>query len=78
MDKQTGMRVYFTFENGRMQDFKNQLHRLWNKYYVYDGSPMNNVTLTISTKTNQSLNQLLIQKKPPRSMLVTQNPTASK
>ena len=53
-----------------MLDFKRRLHHLWKKYYIYPGSPMNNVTLKISIRTNKSLGQLLVKKKPPKSMLI--------
>ncbi len=59
-----------------MLQFKRELHRLWKKYYIYNGSPMNNVKLKISTQGNKSLNQLLIKKKPPRSMLVNNTTTS--
>jgi hypothetical protein len=61
-----------------MLQFKCELNRLWKKYYTYIGSPMNNVTLKISTQGNKSLNQLLIKKKPPRSILVNNTTTGSK
>lgn len=71
------MRVYFTFESGPMLPFKRELHRLWKKHYIYDGSPMNDVTLQIGTRNNKSLQQLLIKNKPPRSMLVSNNRTTT-
>jgi len=61
--------VHFTFESGPMSQFKRELRRLWKKYYIYPGSPMNNVHLQIGTHTNKSLCQLLVKKKPPKSML---------
>jgi len=67
------IRVHYTFESGSMLDFKNKLRYLWKKYYIYPGSPMNNVTLKISTGTNKTLQQLLIKKKPPKSMLINMN-----
>jgi hypothetical protein len=67
------IRVHFTYESGPMLDYKRELRRLWEKYYIYPGSPMNDVTLQINTRINKSLNQLLIRKKPPRSMLVSTN-----
>ncbi len=53
-----------------MLQFKRELHRLWEKYYIYNGSRMNNVRLQIGTRTNKSLCQLLVKKKPPKSMLI--------
>ena len=63
------IRIPFTFESGPMLNFKHELYDLWKKYYIYDGAPMNNVTLKIRTRSNKSLSQLLIKKKPQRSLL---------
>ncbi len=67
--------VPFTFESGPMLDFQYELRLLWKKYYLYHGSPMTDVTLTIVTRINKSLGQLLIQKKPPKSMLINTGST---
>jgi hypothetical protein len=64
------IQVYFTFESGSKLQLKNELRRLWRKHYLYPGSPMNNVTLKMITQSNRSLHQLLVKKKPPRSMLI--------
>jgi hypothetical protein len=69
------IRIPFTFESGPMLDFQCELRRLWNKYYIYNGSPMKDVSLTIVTRINKSLSQLLIQKKPPKSMLINVDST---
>jgi hypothetical protein len=58
----------------KLLDFKYELRHLWKKYYIYDGSPMNNVTLKIGTKNNRSLDRLLVRKKPPRAMLTIGDP----
>ena len=63
------IRVPYTFESGPMLNFKRELYALWKKYYIYDGSPMNDVTLKVTTRSNKSLSQLLIKKKPSRSLL---------
>ena len=62
--------VDYTFESGPMLDFKRRLHHSWKKYCIYPGSPMNNATLKISKRTNASLCQLLVKKKPHHSMLI--------
>ena len=67
------IRVHFHYESGPMLNFKSQLRRLWKKYYIYDGSPINNVKLTIATQINKSLSQLFIKNKPPKSMLNNTN-----
>ena len=61
--------VSFTFESGPMLDFKRELDRLWKQYYHYSNSPLNDVKLKISARRNKSLAQLLIHKKPSKSML---------
>ncbi|CAF1623403.1 unnamed protein product [Adineta steineri] len=69
------VRVHFTYSSGPMSDFPQKLRQLWNKYYVYPGSLMNNVTLKIGSGTNKSLQHLLVKKKPPKSMLINIDPT---
>jgi hypothetical protein len=61
--------VHFTYESGPMLQFKQELRRLWEKYYIYPGSQMNDVSLQIGTRTNQSLCQLFVKKKPSKNML---------
>jgi hypothetical protein len=67
--------VYLTFESGPKLELKKELRRLWREHYIYPGSPMNNVTLKIGTQSNRSLHQLLVKKKPPRSMLIVDQST---
>jgi hypothetical protein len=66
---QSKLTVHFTFETGPMLQFKRELRCLWEKYYIYKGSRMNNVRLQIGTRSNKSLCQLLVKKKTPKSML---------
>lgn len=63
------IRATFTFESGPMLNFKNALYSLWKQCYIYDGSPMNNVTLKIGARKNKSLTQLMIKKKPSKAIL---------
>jgi hypothetical protein len=58
-----------TFESGPLQNFKRKFRQLWAKFYVYQGSPMNDVRVMITTLSNPSLNDLLVYKKPSRSLL---------
>ncbi|CAF1495644.1 unnamed protein product, partial [Adineta steineri] len=69
------IRVHFNYSSGPMSDFPQKLRQLWKKYYIYPGSRMNNVTLKISSRTNKSLQHLLVKKKPPKSMLINVNST---
>ena len=61
--------VSFTFESGPMLDFKRELDCLWKQYYHCNNSLLNDVQLKISVRPNKSLSQLLIRKKPSKSML---------
>ena len=63
--------VHFTFESGPMLKFGQELRHLWEKYYIYPGSLMNNARLQIGTRSNKSLCQLFVKKKPPKEMLIT-------
>jgi hypothetical protein len=58
-----------------MLQFKQELRRLWEKFYIYNGSRVKNVHLQIATRSNKSLCQLLVKKKPPRSMLTNTTST---
>ncbi len=57
-----------------MLQFKRELRILWEKYYIYKGSVMNNVRLQIGTHTNKSSCQLFVKKKPPKNMLTNVEP----
>ncbi len=61
--------IHFTFESGPMSQFNRELRHLWEKYYLYPGSLMNNVRLQIGTRSNKSLCQLFVKKKPPKKTL---------
>lgn len=61
--------VPYTFESGPMMHFRHAFRKLWHKYYVYKGSVMSDVHLMLTTRSNPSLNDLLVRKKPPRSLL---------
>jgi hypothetical protein len=58
-----------TFESGPIMHFKREFHKLWTKFYVYKGSVMKTVRLMITARSNPSLNDLLVRKKPSRSLL---------
>ncbi|CAF2847696.1 unnamed protein product, partial [Rotaria sp. Silwood2] len=63
------IRVHFTFESCPMLDSKYQLSRLWQKYSIYPGSPMKNVTLQINqmTRSNMSKAALAIAPTPKKA-----------
>jgi hypothetical protein len=70
--------VYYTYQSGPMSTFKHEIRSLWKKYYIYQGSSMNNTTLKINTSTSKSLHHLLVKKKPTRSKLVDKITATSK
>jgi hypothetical protein len=57
-----------TFESGPLLNFKREFRQLWTKFYVYKGSVMKDVRLVTTTLSNPSLNDLLVHKKPSRSL----------
>ena len=59
----------YTFEDGPLLEFKHEFRKLWAKHYVYRGSLMKDVRLMITALSNPSLNDLLVHKKPSRSLL---------
>lgn len=61
--------VPFTFERGPNHSFRHEFRKLWKRFYIYQGSVMNDVRLMITYLTNPSLNDLLVRKKPRRSLL---------
>ena len=66
--------VPYTFERGPMMNFRHAFRKLWRKYYVYEGSVMNDVRVMLTNLTNPSLNDLLVRKKPPRHLLNRMEP----
>jgi hypothetical protein len=58
-----------TYESGPLLEFKPEFRKLWTKHYVYKGSLMTDVRVMITTLSNPSLNDLLVHKKPSRSLL---------
>ena len=64
------IRVYYTFENGPMLKFQGGLQCLSRKHYRDNHPIMKNVDLTIGTRSNKNLNQLLVRKKTAKPMLI--------
>jgi hypothetical protein len=66
-----------TYGSGPLLDFKREFRKLWVKSYAYQGSIMKDVRLVITTLSNPSLNDLLVQKKPSRSLLAKMETSSS-
>ena len=65
----------YTFESGPRTLFPREFFSWWTKHYQYQGSPVKNVKIRLIPKTNQSLENFLIRKKPSRTMLTRMEPT---
>ena len=59
--------ISLTFESGPLLKFKDELKTLWKKHY------RQNIHLNICLNVNKNLQQLLVKKKPPKSMLISGN-----
>ncbi|CAF0927363.1 unnamed protein product [Adineta ricciae] len=69
------IRVHYIYSSGPMSEFKQRLKQLWKNHYVHPGSPLNNVALKIGTRSNKSLQHILVKNKPLKSMLIDINTT---
>jgi hypothetical protein len=65
----TVMYPRYLFQSGPVTIFSYQFHLWWKKHYQYPGSPVRNIKVRIIPKTNRTLAQFFIHKKPPRTML---------
>ena len=63
------LRIPYTFESGPLLTFRRKFRNLWTHSYVYQGSPMKAVRLSMTTLSSPSLNDLLVRKKPAKSLL---------
>lgn len=56
--------LHYTFESGPLLQFKSKLQQLWKDHYLFDQSCMRNFRLTIGTRSNKNLHQLLVRTRP--------------
>ncbi|CAF2141364.1 unnamed protein product [Rotaria magnacalcarata] len=61
--------VHYTFESGPLVNFTKQLKHLWNEHYINKNPIKQNIRLRFGTKSNKNLCQLLVKKKPSKSLL---------
>ena len=71
------MHLRHRFESGPLSTFSQHLRTWWKKHYQYPGSAANRIQLRLIPKTNRTLQNFLIRKKPPRRILTTMQPTAN-
>ena len=62
----TALLLHYTFESGPLLEFKSKLQQLWKDHYLFAQSPMRDVRLTIGTRSNKNLHQLLIRTRKDR------------
>ncbi|CAF4365769.1 unnamed protein product, partial [Adineta steineri] len=61
--------VHYTFESGPLVNFTKELKHLWNEHYINKNPIKQNIRLRFGTKSNKNLCQLLVKKKPSKSLL---------
>ena len=59
----------YSFGSGPLLQFEGEFRKLWEKHFLSDRSPSNNVWVITETPRNPSLHQLLVRKTPSRAML---------
>ncbi len=67
----------YTFESGPRLQFSQKFYSWWTKHYQYPESPVKNVQIRLISKTNRTLETLLIHKKPSQDILTRMEPTTS-
>ncbi|CAF1203331.1 unnamed protein product [Adineta steineri] len=80
VDKQWNRKILMlshTYESGPSTNFRREFRKLWTKYYVYKESVVKNARTMITALNNPSLNDLLVRKKPPASLLTKMEPLLS-
>lgn len=65
----------YSFEGGTTERFAQHFYSWWKKHYQYAGSPVKTVKVRLIPKTNRTLAQFLIHKKPPRHILTRMDPS---
>jgi hypothetical protein len=71
----TVMYPKYTFESGTTLQFSKQFYSWWKKNYQYAESSVKNVKVRLIPKTNHTLAQLLIHKKPQKDILTRMEPS---
>ena len=67
--KQKEIIIHCRFETGPIVKFNNLFRKTWEKHFCCKNSPLNNVRLILATKTNPTLECLLVKKKPAGVLL---------
>ena len=64
----------YTFETGPRTQLSCEFYSWWKKHYHYPGSRVKDIKIRMRPKTNHSLANFLIRKKPSRAMLTRMEP----
>jgi len=67
--------VHYRFETGPLLKFNHEFRKFWKKHFCYQESSLNNVRVILGTRTNQSLERLLVKKKPAKELLTKMDAT---
>ena len=73
--KQKELIIHYRFEKGPLSRFNREFRKLWEKHFCYQNSPLNNIRLILGTRSNPSLERLLVKKKPSRTLLTRMDTT---
>ena len=64
----------YLFDGGLTTELPTKLYQWWKKYFGFDGSPLQDVTVKLVANTNRTLETFFIHKKPSKQLL-TKKPT---
>ena len=62
--KQKELIIHYRFESGPLSKFSGEFRKLWGKNSCYEKSSLNSVRVILGTRSNLSLERLLVKKKP--------------
>ncbi|CAF4185657.1 unnamed protein product, partial [Rotaria sp. Silwood2] len=75
--KQIELIIHYRYESGPLKKFSREFRKLWEKHFCYENSSLNNIRLILSTRSNKTLETLLVNKKPRRTLLRNIDPNIS-
>ncbi|CAF1956582.1 unnamed protein product [Rotaria magnacalcarata] len=67
--KERQLIIHCTYESGPLKTFNRDFRTIWKKHFCYTNSTLSNVHVILGTRTNKTLDQLLVEKKPSRTLL---------
>ena len=69
------MCLRYSYESGPITRFSHEFFSWWSQHYQYPGSPVKTIKVRLIPKTNSTLDNFLIRKKPSQAMLTRMEPT---